>query len=409
MNILMINTEFNRGGAAQIARTLFQSLNQKSEFECYFAYGRGEKVDDERTIKFTYLPEVHLQGLLTRCFGLQGYGSWFSTKKLEKFIIKEKFDLIHLHNIHGYYLNINFVNFLGKLRIPVVWTLHDSWPMTGRCACSYDCEKWKWECGNCPDLSLYPKTYIDSTALMWKKKRKYFTSSWNPIIICPSQWLADRVKKSYLNKYKILVIPNSINTELFTPRNKDIIRKKLGISSQERVILIVSSDLKNKLKGIKCFFGALKNINIKNCMVITIGKKINLNKEIKINFNIKQLGYIKDKNTLSEIYNASDIFCSCSLDEVFGLVVTEALSSGIPVVGFRVGGIPEQVTEDCGILVNPKDSEALGRTLEKLLNDDELRKKFSENCRKRVLQNCTIEKFTDNYIKVYNNILRGGK
>ena len=105
MKILMINTEFNRGGAAQIARTLFQSLNRKSVFECHFAYGRGEKVDDERTIKFAYLPEVYCQGLLTRCFGLQGYGSWFSTKHLEKFIIKEKFDLIHLHNLHRYYFN----------------------------------------------------------------------------------------------------------------------------------------------------------------------------------------------------------------------------------------------------------------------------------------------------------------
>ncbi len=104
MKILIINTEFNRCGAAQIARTLYQSLNKKSEFECYFAYGRGEKVNDERTIKFAYLLEVYFQGLLTRCFGLQGYGSLFSTRKLEKFIIKEKFDFIHLHNLHGYYL-----------------------------------------------------------------------------------------------------------------------------------------------------------------------------------------------------------------------------------------------------------------------------------------------------------------
>jgi hypothetical protein len=104
MKILMINTEFNRGGAAQIARTLFQSLNQKNGLECYFAYGRGERADDERIIKFAYLPEVYFQGLLTRCFGLQGYGSWFSTRALEKFIIKEKFDLIHLYNFYGYHL-----------------------------------------------------------------------------------------------------------------------------------------------------------------------------------------------------------------------------------------------------------------------------------------------------------------
>lgn len=104
MKILMINTEFNRGGAAQIARTLFQSLNQKNGLKCYFAYGRREKADDERTIKFAYLPEIYFQELLTRCFGLQGYGSWYSTRAVERFIIKERFDLIHLHNIHGYYL-----------------------------------------------------------------------------------------------------------------------------------------------------------------------------------------------------------------------------------------------------------------------------------------------------------------
>ena len=94
------------------------------------------------------------------------------------------------------------------------------------------------------------------------------------------------------------------------------------------------------------------------------------------------------------------------MDDNFPTTVLEALACSVPVVGFRVGGIPEQVTEDCGIMVNPKDTKALGRALEKLLNDDELRKKFSENCRKRALQNYTIEKFTDNYIEVYNKALR---
>ena len=141
--------------------------------------------------------------------------------------------------------------------------------------------------------------------------------------------------------------------------------------------------------------------------MLTIGKKINLTEGIKAEVDIRQLGYVPDKKLLSEIYNAADIFCITSIDEVFGLTVTESMACGVPVVGFRVGGIPEQVTEDCGILVNSKDTEALGKALEKLLNDDDLRKKFSENCRKRVLQNYTIEKFTDNYIKIYNDALRG--
>ena len=406
MKILIINTEFNRGGAAQIARTLFQSLNKKSEFESYFAYGREKKADDERTIKFTYLPEVYFQGLLTRCLGLQGYGSWFSTRHLEKFIIKEKFDLIHLHNLHGYYLNLGFIKFLGELKIPVVWTLHDGWPITGRCAYLFECDKWKTGCKKCPDLVGYPKTYMNSSGFMWEKKREYFSLEWTPVIVCPSQWLADRVKESYLKEYQVKVIPNAVDIEIFKPKNKNTIHKELKISSKKKVILFVAVDLKDKRKGVKYFFESLKYVKAKNWMVVTVGKVINDDKIKNVDIEIKQMGYTKDKNNISDIYNLADIFCISSLDDNFPTTVLEAMACGIPVAGFKVGGIPEQVTEDCGILVNSKDTEALGRALEKLLNDDELRKKFSENCKKRVLENYTIDKFTDNYIRLYDKILK---
>ena len=403
----MVNTEFNRGGAAKIARTLYQALNKRDEITCYFAYGRGKGPEEETIYKFAFLPEIYFQGFLTRAMGLQGYGSWFSTKKLEKYIIKENFDLIHLHNLHGYYLDLSFINFLEKLNIPVVWTLHDGWPITGRCAYWFDCEKWEVGCGNCPDLSSYPKSFIDSTSFMWKKKKNYFSSGWNPVIICPSQWLANRVKESYLKRYQVKVIPNAIDIEIFKLKDKDFIRKRLKVSSNRKVILFAAANLRDKRKGVKYFFDSLKYIKASNYLVLTIGKKINLTEGIKAGVDIRQLGYVYDKKMLSEVYNSADIFCITSIDEVFGLTVTESMACSVPVVGFRVGGIPEQVTEDCGILVNPKDSEALGGAIEKLLNDDELRKKFSENCRKRVLQNYTIEKFTDNYIKVYNKALRG--
>jgi len=410
MKLLIVNTEFNRGGAAQIARTLFQSLNQKSVFECHFAYGRGEKVDDEKTIKFAYLPEVYSQGLLTRCFGLQGYGSWFSTRVLERFIIKEKFDLIHLHNLHGYYLNLDFIKFLGRLDIPVVWTLHDGWPMTGRCAYWFDCEKWKTRCEKCSDINRYPKTFIDSSSFMWKKKKEYFNSGWNPIIVCPSQWLADKVKESYLSKHQVKVIPNAIDIEIFKPKDKDFIRKRYGISTKKKIVLFIAADIQDERKGVKYFLKSLKHIKSENLIIITLGKKLNFKSSIEINdIEIKQLGYTKDRNKISDIYNISDIFCISSLDDNFPTTVLEAMACGIPVIGFKVGGIPEQVTEDCGIMVKPKDIEALGRALEKLLNDDELRRKFGVNCRKRVLQNYAIEKFTKKKKKIYNNTLRCDK
>lgn len=408
MKLLMINTEFYRGGAAQIARTLYQSLNKGDKIICNFAYGRGERVEDQKVFKFTFLPEIYFHAFLTRVAGIQGYGSWFSTKRLEKFILKEKFDLIHLHNFHGYYLNLDFIKFLERINIPVVWTLHEGWPMTGRCAYWFGCCQWKIGCEKCPDLKRYPKTYWDSSFFMWRKKKEYFSSNWNPIIVCPSQWLADRVKESFLNKYQVKIISNAMDIEIFKPKDRDFIRKKFGIYTKKRVVLSIAADLQDERKGIKYFLKSLKHIKSENLMIITLGKKLNFGSNIEINnIEIKQLGYIKDRNKISEVYNIADIFCISSLDDNFPTTVLEALACGVPVVGFHVGGIPEQVTEDCGIIVKPKDTEALGRALEKLLNDDELRRKFSENCRKRVLQNYTIKKFTDSYIEVYNNALRG--
>ena len=174
LKVLMIDTEFNRGGAAKIARTLYQALNKRDEITCYFAYGRGKGPEEETIYKFVFLPEIYFQGFLTRITGLQGYGNRFSTKRLEDYIHREQFDLIHLHNIHGYFLNLGFINFLKKLNMPVLWTLHDGWSITGRCACWFNCEKWKVGCENCPDLSPYPKSFIDSTSFMWKKKELFF-------------------------------------------------------------------------------------------------------------------------------------------------------------------------------------------------------------------------------------------
>lgn len=407
MKILMINSEYHRGGAAEIARTLYQSLNKKEKIICHFAYGRGEKEDVERTIKFACLPEVYFQGFLTRCFGLQGYGSWFSTKRLEKLIIKEKFDFIHLHNIHGYYLNLGFINFLGRLGIPVVWTLHDGWAMTGRCAYWFDCEKWKEGCGNCPDLSSYPKSFIDSTSFMWKKKKNYFSSGWNPVIVCPSQWLADRVKDSYLRGYQVKVISNAVDIEVFKSKNKNSIREKYGFPIRKKIILCLAADLDDERKGVKYFFKSLKYIKVKNWMVITAGKVINRDIIKDVDIEIKQMGYIEGKNNISDIYNLADIFCISSLDDNFPTTVLEAMACGIPVVGFDVGGIPEQVVEGCGIMVKSKDAKALGKAMERLLTNDEMRRNFSENCRKRVLKNYTIKEFVDNYIKIYNESLKG--
>lgn len=405
--ILRIHTTFSQGGAARTAQTLHNALNRTPGLLSYFAYGRGPKVKNERTFKFAFFPEVYFQAFLTRFIGLEGFGMWFSTKRLINYIKNNNFDLIHLHNLHGYYLNLSFINWLKKNKIPIIWTLHDEWPITGRCTHPFDCDRWEKGCGKCPDLSLYPKTYFfDFSALMWKRKKEVFSEGWNPILVCPSQWLADRVGESYLNRYQIEVIPNGIDTELFKPKDKIEARKKLGMPLSKKVILFVAPKLKDEQKGAKFFFETLKYVKTKDWMAITLGKKIDLNGKLQKNINIKQLGYISDPELVAEAYNVADIFCITSLDETFGRTVAESMACGTPVVGFKTGGVSEQVSNDCGILVEPKNIKDLAEAINKLLNNNEKRKRLSLNCRKRALENYSVEKFKERYIDLYKKILK---
>jgi len=144
-------------------------------------------------------------------------------------------------------------------------------------------------------------------------------------------------------------------------------------------------------------------------MVVTVGKVINYDKIKEMDIEIKQMGYINDKNDISDVYNIADIFCISSLDDNFPTTILEAMACGIPVVGFKVGGIPEQITEGCGIMVKSKDVKSLGKAIGRLLTNNEMRRNFGENCRKRVLQNYSISKFTDNYIRLYSEVLKEKK
>jgi glycosyltransferase involved in cell wall biosynthesis len=381
---------------------LHEAIDDEPGFQSVLAYGRGSRVEDKGMFLFAYQPEIYLQALLTRVSGLQGYGSRLSTRRLIQFIKTWEPDIVHCHNLHGYYLNLELAEFLNSTDIPMVWTIHDCWPFTGRCAYFSECMRWKSGCGNCPDLTSYPRTAFDTSAFMWRKKKKYFGQLRGPVLVCPSQWLAGHVKESYLGKFRIEVICNAVDTNVFKPCDRENKRNQLGISDK-KVILLAAADLADKRKGIRYFLEALQDININDLSVLTFGKQIDLPKNI--NTEIKQLGYISDHAELAKIYNAADLFCTTSLDEVFGLVVTESMACGTPVAGFHAGGISDQVTDDCGCLVTPGDSRALADAVTKLLENHEHRYIMGQNCRKRAVSNYSIEKFRTNHIELYKNLL----
>lgn len=147
---------------------------------------------------------MYLHAFLTRAIGIQGYGSKASTRCLLWLIRQWKPDILHFHNIHGYYLNLGIARAIGRLGIPVVWTLHGGWPLTGRCAYFFNCSRWKIGCGQCPNLRSYPRTYFDTSRIMWRKKRELLGGVWNPVIVTPSQWLANLVLEAFRSVWRAM-------------------------------------------------------------------------------------------------------------------------------------------------------------------------------------------------------------
>jgi putative colanic acid biosynthesis glycosyltransferase len=401
IRILQVNTHNKKGGAARIALALHGRLNYESDIMSYFAYGRGEVTKDNRDFKFSLSSEVCIHALITRLTGFEGFGTYYSTINLINYITRNEFDIIHLHNIHGYYLNFPlFINFLKSTRLPVIWTFHDCWPFTGNCANPFECKNYLEGCGECFDVKKYPKNYLDFSKRMFKLKKKLFESNWNPVIVTPSKWLSDIVKNTFFQKYQIEVIPNGIEIETFKPVNKEKAKQILGFPPKSEVVLFVAADLNNELKGTKYFLKAINEIkNQKDLIIATVGKKYN--NKLNIKAIVKEFGYVVDKDKLALIYNAADLFCISSLDEIFGLTVTEAMACGTPVVGFGIGGIKEQVTEGCGVLVPPKDYISLAAAIEELLNDEAKRLRFGKDCRKRTQNNYMLGDLVKSYKKIY--------
>jgi len=400
LKIVHINSSV-KGGAARVILDLSSRLNLDSNFDSVLAYGRHETNTDDYLYKMTAEPEVILHGCITRLTGIEGKGTLFSTKRLIRYIENNQFDLVHLHNLHGYYLNFSLlISYLKKKSIPVVWTLHDCWSFTGSCAYLFDCKKYLSGCGRCPNINTYPRNFIDNSAYMWNIKKQAFSEGWQPVIVTPSKWLADTVKRSYLGEHRIAVIPNGIDVGVFKSYEKESARLELGIPADGRVILFIAADLNDMRKGVKYFFEAVQKISdIENLIIVTAGQKIKEGLDIKA--DMREFGYLTDKSYLAKLYSAADVFCITSLDEIFGLTVSEAMACGTPVVGFNIGGISEQVTADCGILVAPKDVNALAEALQSIIHEDNKEKIYAKNCRQRVMDNYTAELMMERYVKLY--------
>ena len=354
MKMMQINTVCGVGSVGRIVRQIHEALREKGH-ESYIAYGR-KPLGCDGAIRIGEDLDVYFHVFLTRVFDLHGFGSKKATKKFLKIVEEINPDIIHLHNIHGYYLNIEVLfDFLKSFDKPVVWTLHDCWAFTGHCShFTYaKCERWKTGCYSCPEKKSYPRSVIfDNSKSNYARKKKAFTGAKNMTLVTPSQWLAGLVKESFLRDYPVQVIPNGIDTEVFKPTPSDF-KKRYGLDG--KFLILGVANVWEKRKGFDYFLDLSKYLSDDEIIVL-VGLSDERIKNLPNNIiGIKRTNSAKE---LAEIYTAADVFFNPTLEDNYPTVNLEAQACGTYVITFDSGGAKETIiSKESGIAIKPCNAE----------------------------------------------------
>ncbi len=390
MKILQINSVCGVGSTGRIATDLYKVLEEQGH-ECKIAYGRETAPKGIDSIKIGSNLDNYMHVLKTRVFDKHGFGSIKATKKFIEEVKEYDPDVIHLHNIHGYYINIEILfNYLKEANKPVIWTLHDCWAFTGHCAYFdyVECSKWKDGCNKCSQKEGYPTSKVfDNSKLNYEKKRELFTSVKNMTIVTPSKWLANLVKESFLGKYPVEVINNGIDLDIFKPTESDF-RERYGL--EDKFIVLGVASVWEKRKGLKYFIELSKMLS-DDYKIVIVG--VNENQKEELPKNILAITRTNNIKELAEIYTSADVFVNPTLEEVLGLTNLEALACGTPVITFNTGGSVECIDKLSGFIVEKKD----------LLKIKEIIKLLFKNNQYIKETNC-INRVRSKYVDLYNKV-----
>ncbi|MCR5629809.1 glycosyltransferase [Eubacterium sp.] len=363
MKIVQINQTANLGSTGKIMFELNDTIKSHGH-EGYMvsAYSNGiTSSSDLFCINSNPFWAIRKDLLISRISGLNGYRYKKITQSIIKWVSSKKPDIIHLHNIHGDWINLKaFFDYLKKSNIPVVWTLHDCWAFTGRCSHfeSCKCDKWMSECCKCTNKSVYPVTYFfDKSSQMYNDKKEWFTSLDNMTIVTPSRWLANYVEKSFLSKYDICVIPNGINTDIFHPQDR--ISQYYEKYNNKRIILGVASSWDNQ-KGFNDFIKLDSIIDHKYYQIVMVGlnnRQINM-----IPKTIKGIKRTNNQKELAELYSGAKVFVNLTYQDNYPTTNIESQCCGTPCITYKTGGSPESILCPSNV-INQGDIEAVHKRI----------------------------------------------
>lgn len=271
--VLLIDVNCKFSSTGKIVYNLFKGL-KKDGREAAICYGRGDEIHEEGIYKFGLDWETNIHAGLARITGYNGCFSPLSTKRLIAYIEEFQPDVIHIHELHAYFVNIKpLLEYIKKRKIKVVWTFHCEYMYTGKCGHAYSCTNFMHGCGKCPAVHEYPKSlFIDRTKQMFSMKRKAMNGL-DVEIVAPSEWLAKRVKMSFLQNVKISIIHNGIDTNIFKEQNTKSLRNESKIPSENQVVLAVAPDIMSESKGGKWVLKLAESMKDKPITFILIGAR----------------------------------------------------------------------------------------------------------------------------------------
>jgi putative colanic acid biosynthesis glycosyltransferase len=397
--ILQINTVVNSGSTGRIAEDIGQLVISEG-WESYIAYGRNTRPSNSKLIKIGTDIDVYFHVLKTRLFDDHGLGSKTATKNFIKEIEKLQPDIIHFHNLHGYYLNIEILlNYLATQNIPIVWTFHDCWPFTGHCV-FVGCDRWQQECFSCPQKTWYPSSlFLDQSKRNYNLKKELFNSISNLTLVPVSNWLGGLLKRSFLSKYPQRILYNGIDLNNFSPKNFQSVVNKLKLNNFF-VILGVAS-IWDTRKGLNDFVKLNEKLE-KNDRIVLVG----LNKKQIMELPPTIIGIERTENIeeLAELYSAANVFVNPTWEDNFPTTNLEALACGTPVITYNTGGSPEAIDDQTGFVVDKGDIKGIIKSIK--IIQQKGKGCYKEKCIKRAQNLYNKKDRFKEYIELYKELSR---
>lgn len=356
--LVQVNSVINKGSTGRICQGIGE-LAEELGWSHFVAYGRDSNQTDLKCYRTGDKWDNYFHVAKSLLFDAQGLGSKKATANLCEWLDQVSPNLIHLHNLHGHYINIPYLfNYLKKVNVPVVWTLHDCWSYTGHCTyySDIDCVKWQHKCFECPKYSNYPKSlFLDRSTANFDLKKSLYAGFEDLHIVTVSDWLRHEVSQSFLGERDIRTIHNGVDTAVFHP-NYDFSSINEEYSLKNKFVALAAATAWSPTKGLSDYV-ALSRFLKDDEIIVLIGLD---DKTIaKLPYNVLGISRTESQQELARWYNRANVVLNLSTQETFGMTTVEGFACGTPSIVYNSTASPELITSKVGFFVEPGDIRAV--------------------------------------------------